>query len=394
MGYESRHAVQRTVEAARKLSWGARTGVAAVAVAGLAGGGLALASGAGAATSLTVSLRSSSDGALAAWNGSTLDLTLGSQSSSTFAEMDVNGVTGQAVPSSQPTFTTDHYAAGSPRWVIDLANGKSLVGYPAASGLNGTDEAWAAGNSGTYTSYMAAYAAAGAGATTVKDAFIVADGDQAAGTTDAVTGIAYNGQNLTGSVDTPPAGAVCYDHSTADPTAACAWQQIGSPGGYELDVSGQLAGSGVPIIAWQGKSGEPSEDFTVAAANGGSYLLEYTPYGNLTNALQFTGKVATSAYSSTGTPLFCVSAVQDTSGQQAQLRGCAGTTAVNQWQDFKAVQFVDGNAHRLWEPSYSGSAMALNDKGYGGNGSPIINYAAIGSWNEEFWPAASAVPAS
>lgn len=391
MGYEPRHAVQRAVEAARKLSWGARAGVAAVAVTGLAGGGVALASGAGAASSVTVSLRSSSDGALAAWNGSTLNLTLGSQSSSTFAEMDVNGVAGQALSTTEPAFTTDHYASGSPRWVIDLANGKSLVGYPAAAGLNGTNEAWAVGNSGTYTSYGAAYASADAKDTTVKDAFIVADGDQAPAVTDQVTGITFNDQKLTGSVDTPPSGAVCYDHRTADPAAACAWQQIGSPGGYELDVKGGMARSGAPIIAWQGQGGDPAEDFSVAAANGGSFLLEYTPYGNLTNALQFNSTVAKSAYSSTGTPLYCVSAVQETSGQQAQLRGCAGTTAVNQWQDFKAVQWIDGNAHRLWEPSYSGHAMALNDKAYGGNGSPIINYAATGTWNEEFYPGNAAL---
>ena len=392
MGYEPRHAVQRAVEAARKLSWGARAGVAAVAVTGLAGGGVALASGAGAASSLTVSLRSTSDGAVAAWSGSTLNLTLGSQSSSTFAEMDVNGVAGQAVPTGQPTFTSDNYTSGSPRWVIDLNNGKSLVGYPAKSGLNAADEAWAVGNSGTYTDYKTAYTTAGAASTKVKDAFIVADGDQAAGTTDKVTGIAYASQPLTGSVDKAPAGSICYDHSTADPTAACAWQQIGSPGGYELDVKTQLPSSGAPIIAWKGQGGDPSEDFSVAAANGGSYLLQYTPYGNLTTALQHSSQLAKAAYSSTGTPLYCISAVQDTSGQQAQLRTCA--TTPNQWQDFKSVQAIDGDSHRLWEPSYSGRPMALNDKWSGGNGSPIINYAATGTWNEEFWPGAAALSAS
>jgi hypothetical protein len=50
MGYQPRHAAQRAVDAARRLSWGARAGVAAVAVAGLAGGGAVLAGGAGAAT--------------------------------------------------------------------------------------------------------------------------------------------------------------------------------------------------------------------------------------------------------------------------------------------------------------------------------------------------------
>jgi hypothetical protein len=34
--------------------------------------------------------------------------------------------------------------------------------------------------------------------------------------------------------------------------------------------------------------------------------------------------------------------------------------------------------------------MALNDKGYGGDGSPIINWPADGGGNERFTPAVSA----
>jgi hypothetical protein len=109
--------------------------------------------------------------------------------------MDVNNPPA-AVPTSEPTFTTNYYNAGSPRWVIELNNGKSLVGYPAKSGLNGTAMAWGAGNGAPYTNYQTAYTNAGASSTTVKDAFIIADGDQTEATTDTLTSITYDGQTI------------------------------------------------------------------------------------------------------------------------------------------------------------------------------------------------------
>lgn len=405
MEYEPRHAVRRAMETARRLSWPARTGAVAVAVAGLAGGGMALAGGAGATQTSGIhnSLQSSSDGAVARWTGTnegTLKLTVGSQTSTTFAEMSVEGIPASApVPAGEPRFNTDNYNAGSPRWVIDLSNDKSLEGYPgiALSGGTGPDSngmAWSVGNGGTYTDYTTAYNNAGAGDpdVTVTAAFIVADGDQAAGTTDTLTNVNYD-EVLSGSTNVPPTGPVCYDHSSTDPTAACAWQELGSPGGYNLDVKGQVAASGTPIIAYRAKSGDPAVDLSVVAAAGDAsgYQLEYTPYGNYTDALQHSTTVADSAYSSTGTPLYCVSGVADSAGQSVQLRGCAPTT--NQWQDLNAVQLVDGS-HRAWEPNYAttnNNPMALNDKGYGGDGSPIINWAPSASfWNEEFYPANAA----
>lgn len=403
MGYAPRHVVLRAAETARRLSWPARTGVAAVAVAGLAGGSFALAGGASATqtSGTTVSLQSSSDGAVAQWTGTneaTLRLTLGSQSNSTFAEMTVHGVTGQQAPApaDEPRFRTTNYNAGSPRWVIDLSNGKSLVGYPGLtlSGGTGPDAngmAWAVGNGAPYTDYQTAYDNAGAEnpSVTVTDAYVVADGNQTPGTTDTLTNVNYD-QVLSGSVDVPPPGAVCTGSSSSDPAANCAWQQLGQPSGYSLDVKGRVAKWGTPIIAWKGQSGDPAVDFTVApGAISNTYLLKYTPYGNYTRALQYNATVAKSAYNSAGQPQYCVSGVADSAGQQVELRGCAGTTP-NQWQDLASAKLVAGS-HRVWEPSYTGNnPMALNDKGYGGDGSPIINWAPhASSWNEEFYPGAN-----
>jgi hypothetical protein len=172
--------------------------VAAIGAAGaIVAGGTIPALAATPPTPLYGALKTSADGAYAFWGNDGLQLKPGSQTSSTYAEMDVDSPP-SAVPMSEPTFTTNYYNAGSPRWVIELNNGKSLVGYPAKSGLNGTDMAWGVGNGAPYTGYQTAYTNAGASSTTVKDAFIVADGGQTAGTMDTLTDITYNGRPVIG----------------------------------------------------------------------------------------------------------------------------------------------------------------------------------------------------
>jgi hypothetical protein len=54
--------------------------------------------------------------------------------------------------------------------VINLSNGHTLFGYPAASGLNGTDMAWCPDNGSTFESYQAAVAAVGGSAVGVLGA--------------------------------------------------------------------------------------------------------------------------------------------------------------------------------------------------------------------------------
>jgi hypothetical protein len=161
------------------------------------GGGIATAGAASASvTPIQVTLSASSDGSATCSSSGDIVLTTGSAVSTTYGQADVNGVAGTTLSAtSEPTFVTDHYAAGSPRWVIELNNGHSLWGYPPNSGLNGSDFAWAVDNGNTYTSYATAYANASAGSTTIKDAFIVEDGDQVS-TTDTISGATFNGQPL------------------------------------------------------------------------------------------------------------------------------------------------------------------------------------------------------
>lgn len=166
------------------------------------------ASAATAPPQLPVALSACGTGSSAVWDatgdpvltvGSANAATCGAPAGSTYdpayAQVTLR-VNGHAVPAAEPVFATDHYAQGSPRIVIDLNNGKTIVGYPAASGLNGTDMAWAVGNSGTYTGYSAAYTATDANTTTVKDAFIVEDADQVPGTSDTLTGIQFGGAQV------------------------------------------------------------------------------------------------------------------------------------------------------------------------------------------------------
>jgi hypothetical protein len=165
-------------------------GALALALAAIAA--LTLAAGASATPPPKVSFASSSDGASAGWSrghNSPIDLTLGSSPGS-FAEIVFQRVEGMAVSSlSEPSFTTDNYSAGSPRYYITLSDGNSLWGYPSASGLNGSDMAWAIDNGNTYESWSDVQSAESDA--TVTGAFIIADADQAPGTTDQITNLTF-----------------------------------------------------------------------------------------------------------------------------------------------------------------------------------------------------------
>ena len=159
---------------------------------------LIFALGAGASPSPNVSFSASNDGASAHWsqgNGSPIDLTVGSNSATTYALITLHHVAGVTVGDlAEPTFSTDNYNAGSPRYYITLSDGHSLWGYPSNSGLNGTDFAWAIDNGNTYLSWKAVQAAEGSAS--VTGAWVIADGDQAAGTTDVISGLQFNGTSF------------------------------------------------------------------------------------------------------------------------------------------------------------------------------------------------------
>ena len=167
----------------------------AVALAALGMTAPLAAAAASASPAPNVSFSASNDGASAGWTagkGSPIDLTLGTDSASTYAAIELHHVAGPAISGlTEPTFSTDNYASGSPRWYITLSNNGWLVGYPSNSDLNGSDFAWTIDNGNSYVSWTAVQAAEGDA--TVTGAYVIADGDQAPGATDAITDLSFGG---------------------------------------------------------------------------------------------------------------------------------------------------------------------------------------------------------
>jgi hypothetical protein len=163
---------------------------AAPAVAVLAVASSAAAAAPNAAQNLSFS--ASSDGASAHWSagkGSPIDLTLGTTLGS-YAVITLHHLAATPVGGlSEPTFSTDHYNSGSPRYYITLSNGDTLWGYPPNAGLNGSDFAWAINNGNAYQTWNEIQAAEGSA--TVTGAYVIADADQAPGTVDVITGLSF-----------------------------------------------------------------------------------------------------------------------------------------------------------------------------------------------------------
>lgn len=147
-----------------------------------------------AAPSASLSFSSSRDGASAGWTsgkGSPIELTIGSSPGS-YAIIDVHHPGNVTVNSlSEPTFSTDNYNAGSPRYYITLNDGNSLWGYPSNSGLNGSDFAWSTDNGNTYEPWSSVQSSEGSAK--VTGVSVVADADQTAGTVDTITNLTFDG---------------------------------------------------------------------------------------------------------------------------------------------------------------------------------------------------------
>jgi hypothetical protein len=199
-----------------------RRGLPALAIAGLGAAGIGLAAGpalAAPAHTLPAVVSASGTGASAVWAGNdTVKLTVGTPATSTFAQIMLKPAPKNA-PATPPSFTTDNYAAGSPRWVITFSDGCYIFGYPANMGAGATatftGPQWSVqGNSnchpgGADVTYATALNdVSPAGSATVTGAYIVADGDQAAGTTDTVSQLQYGGEAL--SVATAPVPPVTH----------------------------------------------------------------------------------------------------------------------------------------------------------------------------------------
>jgi hypothetical protein len=144
-----------------------------------------------------LTFEASSDGA-SGWSdgpGSPIDLTTGSDVPNTFAQITLHNFEGIAVGDlvGAPTFVTDNYNAGSPRYVITLSNGDSLWGYPPNTQIGNSDFAWAINNGNTYLPWSDVQSAESSA--TVTGVVVVADGDQPS-TTDVITDLTFDGYNF------------------------------------------------------------------------------------------------------------------------------------------------------------------------------------------------------
>ena len=223
---------------------------------------------------LQVALSACGTGSSAVWSSAGLPVltagtagggTCGAPATATYnpayAKVDFTGSHDGAVPTTEPEFQASAYSSGTPRMVIELNNGHSLVGYPGLtlSGGTGPDAAgmaWAADNGNTYTGWTTAANAALAYSTTVKDAYIVEDASQPTGTANTLSGVQYGGQVI-GS-----AGAGFVEPASITPLF------IGKPLGT------------MPFLV-QTSSSDPAEQVTVSGLPGGlSYkVLAQTSQG-------------------------------------------------------------------------------------------------------------------
>lgn len=232
-------------------------GGAALAVTG---GAITLAGPANAASSLSVTFSSSPDASASLNAAGDVLLKVGS-SSSTFAEMSISNAPTTAPPTA-PTFATDNYSATSPRWIINFSGGDSLKGLPSNAGL-GADN-WqvtspASGDchvaSTAFVTYAAALASLPSGCTTVTAAGIIADGNQASGTTDTITNVSYAGMTLADVVTVTSPGDQTNTVGTAIATltikassntgsAITAFAATGLPDGLMIDTAkGTITGT-------------------------------------------------------------------------------------------------------------------------------------------------------
>lgn len=217
MAYKPTHA--KPSAAARAAARGAAVVGAAAIAAGAGAAGIPAASAD--TTPLPVTLSADGNGT-AVWSNGDIALTPGS--TGTYAQMAVNlsALGDHVAPATAPSFTTDKFAGGTPRWVIELANGNYLFGYPQAEVPGGAADFSGAqwqeisgsgtyDNGGAYETYQTALKDAGdiLGNVTVADAYIVADAGQS-GVTSTLTSVKYDGESPV--APTPPSAAPVLSH--------------------------------------------------------------------------------------------------------------------------------------------------------------------------------------
>jgi len=211
------------------------------AAAAITAGVLAVQSPASAAQPLPVTLSADGNGTAAFDAAGDIALTLGS--TGTYAQAAVAKTALGTAPAVPPSFTTSAYGAGSPRWVIELANGQYLFGYPAQLGAGATADftgpQWQPSGSATYETYAKALADAGdpLGNVQVTDAYIVMDADQPP-STDTISGMQYDGMTAAPPVAKPQVPVLSHGRMTSHTTsrAVAAWTSVPPAGSYRVTL--------------------------------------------------------------------------------------------------------------------------------------------------------------
>jgi beta-glucosidase len=388
-------------------------------------GMLLLATSADAATYLSVTLSASGTGASAVWNSAGNPvLTVGTPSNTTYAQISINNVP-TAAPTSAPSFATNNSSNGSPRWQIQFAGGDSLYGYPTEAG---SDWQVAPGGTGTcatatdgittYTEALAFIQKAGCGGN-VASAIIIANGSQAAGSSDTITAISYDGETLAPGADvvtvTSPGSQtstvgtaisslqLSASSSKGDAITSCA--ATGLPAGLTISSTGAITGT--PTTA-----GSYSVTVTATDAGGTKGSVSFTWVVNAatpTGTATYTGTIRLYKLG------YCLDdrANSSTPGAVVQIWRCNGLP--NQvWQvmsngtivhnglclDARGYGFTSGTKVQLWtctgNPNQewdtrnfhvnydnpSGPGQVLDDTAWGGNGTQQEIYANNGGANQ------------
>jgi hypothetical protein len=255
--------------------------------------GAASASAATSPAPVLATLAACGSGSSAVWSSGNAVLTVGTGAAATCGApagstynpayaQEVLQVKGGVVPAPTegPAFATNNYASGSPRIVIDLGNNHSLIGYPAASGLNGTDMAWAVDNGNTYTSYATAYNTALGYETTVKDAYVVEDADQTPGTADTITDFTYAGAPVEPMVVLSGGHVVSVNNNRAELT----WTATPPAAEYKVVINGPNFDNRTNVIT-------ATTAFYSGLAAGHTYAVYVTPLDANGNVVGSTGHI-------------------------------------------------------------------------------------------------------
>ncbi len=353
------------------------------AVLAVTGGLLAFAGSANAATSLSVTLSASGTGASAVWDSAGDPvLTVGVPAATTFAKIAVNNPSSTA-PTAAPTLTSDHFASGSPHWVITFANGDSLVGYATAGPDN-----WQAipANSGpcnvtkpAATDYLAALAfiqTSGCGGN-VSSAAIVADGGQAAGASDTITNISYGGLTLPSGPDVVTVTSPGSQTSTVGTKITELDIKAASNKGDA--ISGYAATNLPPGLAIDSKSGAITGTPTTA----GNYAVQVTATdnggtkGSVAFAWLVNGNGPAATYSGT-IRLYKLGLCLDDRFNSST----SGSAVVQVWR-------CNGLSNQSWQVDSDGTirhnGLCLTAVGNGtGNGTPIVLATCSGSAGQKW----------